>query len=188
MTARGPSPDDINDFDDLLRRATELLVAQRTERRRLRPHEIRLITSVTRVLVGRARALVVQNQASIAALTAEIRLSFESLEKGDRDKELASVRTVLAPEANAGASILPPPSVADLDMTAELLASYGQLGETCRGVLTREGERWPADPAVWICTHRHPGPGSAEECAIAERDRRQSLRQASGTSDRRQRR
>jgi hypothetical protein len=179
MTTRSPSPDDINDLDDLLRRATELLVAQRTERRRLRPHEIRLITSVTRVIVGRARELVLQNQASIAALTAEIRLSFKSLEKGDRDREPVSVETVLRPIANAGASILPPPSAAAVDATAMLLASYGQLGETCRGVLTREGERWPADPAVWICTHRHPGPGSAEECAIAERDRRQSLRRAS---------
>jgi hypothetical protein len=182
MTTRVTPPESIDDIDDLLLRATELLITRRIEGRRLQPSETRLVTMATKVLVERAKRMVVQNQATIAALAAEIQMSFKGAALPDRERP--SGQETVKPSAKFSPSMLPPATAGD-PSPVTLVAGYGQLGESCRGILTREGQRWPADPAAWICTHPHPGPDSAEECAGAELDRRQSLTRASETSDKR---
>jgi hypothetical protein len=50
----------------------------------------------------------------------------------------------------------------------ELVASYAQMGERCRGIILFEGEHWPRNIALWTCDHRHATPAEATACAEQE--------------------
>jgi hypothetical protein len=143
---------------ELVRRATVLLRAQRVEKRHLLTHEFRVVSRATAFL---SRGFRGGDQTDARLFEAELR------------QALGSGRLVLprvsASRSRGVTSRAAPPNHQSPDTEPEQLrVGYAQIGEHCRGVLMRNDERWPGQTPLWMCEHFHPGPTSALACASRE--------------------
>jgi hypothetical protein len=132
----------------LIQQAVDLLRAQRIEKRKLTSNELRTITRASQYVdhltpVG-------ELQAGFEALASELRLAFRASREPDANVTIE--RSAVSFEANL----------------EDLSVGYAQVGEHCRGLLVMNADHGPGVETVWMCSHFHPGPHTAEACARDE--------------------